>query len=362
MSANGSSPEPPLPGVPIAWSKTGGMAPDSGEGNTFFSICQAAGDVTLTAPLYYCDQQYFYIFENWVVVTPQPSGQRTIIFTADANKTAIARYQPQSITLGQIYPMPDVNPVGTSHTVWVDLPLPISGVKVMFNIIGANSAASGYAHSRATGRTAFTYIGNNAGIDIIWAYVDSNDNGQFDYYDENENGQFDPGEPSEPRTVNQTSKSWVENYITGAGQIKDENKNVIWEFNFNKKLSVLPEGGVAGQLQIVHYDTEVVTYNINQFSLLSFYGGGTGSPPASNNTVRFRGIGTGSDGSTVTLVVIIEDASVGKDKIAIVEIIPGPFPPDTNPWIGYIPIGIPSPPPPDLVPIDGGNFQIHNMK
>jgi len=382
VSAKGSVPEPPLPGVPITWDKTGGMPPDSGVGTTLFPICQAAGDVTLTAPLNYSDEQNFYIFENWVVVTPQPPlppiiesqppYQRTIAFAADTNKTAVARYQPQISSLGQIYPeMPDVNPVGIEHTVWVNVfrpvdgvKVPVSGIKVIFNINGANSAASGFAYSDATGKATFAYTGDNAGLDIIWAYIDSDKNGQWDYLDENGNGQFDSGEPCEPRTVNQTSKSWVENYIIGAGLI--QNENGIWNFSFKEKLRVLPEGGVAGQFQIVHHGgAEVVVYNIDQFFMLSFYGGETGHPPASNNTVRFRGTGNGSDGSTVELLVIIEDASVGKDKIAVVEVVPGPpppAPPVTVSWIGNIPTGPPPQDPPTLDTIDGGNFQIHNMK
>jgi len=236
----------------------------------------------------------------------------------------------------------------------------------MFNIRGANSEASDCAYTDATGRATFTYSGTYAGIDTIFAYIDVDNDGNWFYDDLNENGVYDTDEPCEPRTANVAVKSWVENYITGAGIMKNENDEVIWKFNFRPKLGVSPEGGVVGQFQIIKYDgADVVTYNMNQFEMLGFYGGETTSSEASNNTTRFRGTGIGSDGSNVHLLVIIEDADVGKDKIAIAELVatfPPPIPPDVEPWIGYIPTG-PSPQdPPELVLIDGGNFQIHNMR
>lgn len=360
----------PPASVPIGWSKTGGMGPMSGSLVTPFNIFHAGGDVTLTAPITHNQGIKFYLFKDWLVGTPpedpDDTPDSTVTFAADADKLATAEYE-HITNLGPIYPMPpDVNPVGISHTVWVELSIPHEGVKVAFKIEGANSGASDYAYTDATGKATFTYNGDNAGIDGIWAYIDVDNDGNWLHDDQNGNGVLDPGEPCEPRTTNTTTKSWVENFITGAGIIKNENKEVEWAFNFQPKLGVSPEGGVVGQFQIIKYDgTDLVSYNMSQFEMLGFSGEETSSPSASNNTVRFRGTGTGSDGSNVLLLVVIEDADVGKDKIAVVELVstpPPPTPPDTNPWIGNIPIGPSQQDPLELVPIDGGNFQIHDMK
>jgi hypothetical protein len=354
--------------VHIEWSKTGGMPAYSGEGTTFFPIYQAGGNVTLTAPSTYIQGIKSYQFKEWLVGSPPAppdvtTTDLTVTFTANASKLATARYE-LIIPLDSIYPLrPDVNPVGIEHTVWVNISMPIEGVEVMFNIDGANSGASGRAYTDNLGTAAFTYTGINPGMDVIFAYIDKNGNGEWDYMDTNENNQLDPDEPHEPRTVNTTSKNWVENFVTGGGNYKDDN-DVTWEFQFIDKLMVLPEGGAAGHFQIIRHGDEALTYNIDQIEMLSFTGGETGSPPASNNTVRLRGTGTGSDGSEVMLLVVIEDVDKGKDKIAIVEVTgpPPPAPPVTIPWIGDIPTGTPPLPSPTLETIRGGSFQIHDVK
>lgn len=341
----------PFINVPVTWSKTGGLPPNSGAGITSFNIFQAGGSVTLNAPLNYSNDKNYYVFKEWLVGTP-PAGpdmtttNNTLTFTPVADRLATARYEPQITSLGQIFPTaPDVNPVGITHKVWVNIGIPVAGIKVMFKIDGPNSAGSDFACTDATGKAEFTYTGNYAGFDIIRAYIDSNGNGQLD-----------TGEPS---STNLTAKSWVENYITGGGNIKENNK-VTWTFNAN--LYVLPEGGVGGRLNITNHDSKV-TYQLDEFAMLSFYGGQTSSPPASNNTARINGTGTGSDGSSVVLLMIIEDASDSKEKIAIVQVDTSTFPPTGIPWIGNIPVSGTLPlPPPDLVTISGGNFQIHNMK
>jgi hypothetical protein len=327
-------------------------------------------EVTLTAPLTHNEGLKFYVFDTWGIgIPPAPPDvtehDLTVTFTANASKLATARYHRIS-ELDSIYPVrPDVNPVGIEHTVWVNISMPVAGVKIMFNINGANSGASGYAYTDTMGTASYTYTGLNPGTDIIWAYIDSNDNGQFDYLDTNENGDFDEDEPREPRTVNNANKSWINNFLTGGGNIKDSNNNVIWEFQFVEKLRVSPEGGAEGHFRIIHNDgTEVVTYNIDTIETLFFMGEETDSPPAGKNIVRFRGTGTGSDGSEVMLLVVIEDVDKGKDKIAIVEVTgpPPPAPPVTIPWIGDIPTGTPPLPSPTLETIRGGSFQIHDVK
>jgi protocatechuate 3,4-dioxygenase beta subunit len=84
---------------------------------------------------------------------------------------------PATLTLS---PTADTNPVGTSHTVTATVTdiagNPVSGVTVRFFVTGANTA-SGSATTNASGQATFTYTGNNAGVDQIHAFADTNNNG-----------------------------------------------------------------------------------------------------------------------------------------------------------------------------------------
>src|SRR5918996_575740 len=84
---------------------------------------------------------------------------------------------PATLTLS---PTTDTNPVGTSHTVTATVRdiagNPVPGVIVRFSVTGANTA-SGSATTNASGQATFTYTGNNAGVDQIHAFADTNNNG-----------------------------------------------------------------------------------------------------------------------------------------------------------------------------------------
>jgi hypothetical protein len=294
-----------------------------------------------------------YQFRRWMVAgVGQPTNQRIITFNADANKPATALYGP--ILTIQTLP-PTVNPVGADATVWLNTGISASDIKVGFVIEGPNAIASGFADTDATGKATFTYTGNNDGADNIWAYIDADKNGQYD-------PSPGPGQPGDPRTTNTVSESWVKNFVTGGGNIKD-GKKVAW--TFSGTAGVLPEGGASGEFELVNHVTKV-TYHLDNFLWLTFYGGETQSPPASHDTARFRATGTRNDGAAVVIVIITQDvAEPGKDadKIAVELVsVNGVI----NPvgLIGFIGVPeLPQPqPPPQLVTISGGNFQIHDMK
>jgi hypothetical protein len=257
------------------------------------------------------------------------------------------------VNMGPISPPgSDINPVGITHTVWENIGLTVSGIKVMFTITGANSAASGFAVTDSTGKATFTYTGVNEGVDSIFSYIDVN-----------KNGSWDSGEPKSPNT---TMKFWVKNFVTGGGNIKDS-KKVIW--TFDGIVGVNPEGGAIGSLHLEDKVTKQ-TYDLNQFSGLSFSGPPTDSPSATHNTARFRGTGTRGDGIGVMMVIMMQDnGEPGKDvdKIAVelvsvngiinpvglIGSIDVPDKPLNNP-------GFPTPPL-TLVTISGGNFQVHDL-
>jgi len=356
---------PTMTGVPIQWSKTGGALPYSGVGTTPFDMFYTAGNVTLTAPLTHSEGMEFYVFRQWLLGTPPSppdltTSLSTLRFAAAADKLATARYD-QITSLGPVYThVLEVNPLGTEHSAWVNIGVPVGGVAVTFTVSGGYPA-SGSVYTDAAGRAAFSYTGHHGGEETVQAYIDSNNDGDWDYVDSNGNGRFDPGELCEPRSDSMI-ESRVESQITGGGTIGD-GRRPAWAFTVN--LDVLQEGGVDGKFDIVNLDT-MVNYRLRRFSSILLFGDSAESQPARNSTARFRGTGTGSDGSTVALVVIIEDATEpgsGNDKIAVVEMLDGPpppAPPATEPWIGDIPFP-PSTEAPTLASIDGGNLQIRDQ-
>ena len=347
--------------VPIVWSGTTPV--QGGTNNTPITVTTEGGSLTVTAPLTSNNGSLnFFIFRNWVVITPQPpsspiispqpTDQRTITFATNANKTAIASYQ-QVFNLGNIASsQPSTNPLGISHSVYANTGVPVAGVKVNFLIQpGPNSAASGFAYTDATGRATFTWTGTYDGTDAVWAYLDSNQNSQFD--------------SGEPRTNNTINTFWVNNFVTGGGNIKVD-KKVAW--TFSGTVGVPPEGGTIGDIEIVdHVNNE--TYTLDQFVVLFFYDDpnptDATSPPGSHNTARFRGTGTrSSDGARVEMVIVMQDnAEPGReaDKIAVQLVrVNGVL--AVNGLIGSV--NVPEAPgtPLVMVTISGGNFQVHNIE
>lgn len=158
---------------------------------------------------------------------------------------------------------------------------------------------------------------------------------------------------------------WRANFVTGGGNIKVD-KDVTW--TFSGTVSVLPEGGLVGNAEIVDHANNV-TYSLNQFVVLVFSGPQAESPQANRDTARFRGKGTrSSDGAGVEVVIIMQDngePGAGVDKIAA-EVARVNGLANVIPLIGrvYVPeTGLPLPlPPPELVVISGGNFQIHGIE
>jgi hypothetical protein len=344
---------PPLPtellSVPVNWS-----APVvSGTNSTTFGFMTANGTVSVTAPATAIKAGVYYNFTRWSTRIPGqgpvffPLGQTNVSFLSDSDKIASANYTP----VLYINPLtPSVNLVGEEHTVWVNTGIAAAGIPVGFVISGPNAGSSGFASTDATGIATFKYTGTGDGTDNIWAYIDVNNDKDYDQ----------TGSPPDIRTNNTSVKSWVVNFLTGGGNLK-VGKKVAWTFSGN--LYALPEGGAAGHFTIVNHITRV-TYLLDQIMVLFFYGNETQSPPASHNTVRFRATGTGNDGSLVTLVIIIEDADepgAGSDRIAVEKIIVAPpYPQVADSWIGHIPFP-PETGDPQLVTISGGNFQIHNV-
>jgi len=255
-----------------------------------------------------------------------------------------------------VVPLADTNPVNTSHTVTATLSIdkagggtePAPGVPVGFTFhpISPNvDEGEQFYITDSSGQAEITYPGDGgAGIDSILVWIDQDLSGDFD-----KNNDVWAG----------VIKGWVENYVTGGGKINVENgRKAAW--SFDGTVRVLPDGGVAGQFQMVDHVNRV-SYNLDQFHFLYFLDSSPGasaeSPSATHDIAVFVATGVDSDGSPVVLRVTIQDLGepgVGVDKIRIEEVtLEAPsWPPEPSPGV-------------DLVPeqtIDGGNFQIHDSE
>ncbi len=350
--------------VPIDWLKTGGLPPNSGTGTvTTFNIGDAGGDVTLTAPLIYSNGLLFHAFTQWYVGgTAQTWGQRTItISNVTSDKTATARYF-KITSLGQWDPLVEFNQVGFNHSPKVRIAGPgIAGITVNFAMEvppptqpgppvapnpGPNDIQLGTGTTDAQGWASLdpAYHSDTARIDSIYAYIDVNGNCKWD--------------SGEPLSSLAARKYWLENFVTGGGHIKGAKGKPAW--NFSGNVGIIGDD-IVGEFQIVDH-AKNISYNCdNNFTFLYFTGDSTNSR---RNTASFTGYFTNNgDGSTVQLTIAVRDlGEPGKDTDSI-SIRTGSGGVIGEIWIGTLNPDWPHAGPPVIpVTIDGGNFQIHNIK
>jgi hypothetical protein len=362
VSAVGTYAPPPTPSqtlaTPIYWSRT--MSPTlpagSGTKNTFFQVQAIGGStVTLTAPSTYTSGGITYNFMRWNISgSGQPSGQVTVNIDADADKNATALYSP--VLVIQLLP-PNVNLVGSSATVFLRTGIAASGIPVGFVIEGPNALASRVVNTDSTGKATFTYTGQFDGQDVIWAYLDADSDGQYDSIPPG------PNFPPDSKTTNTVNESWVKNFFTGGGNVKND-KKVTW--TFEGTVGVLPTGGAIGEFNLID-QSKGKTYHLDNISWLIFYGESTGSPSANHNAVRFRASGIVSDGTVSTpviMVIVAKDvAEPGKDHDLLgVELVSIGGVNSPTGLIGQVSVPeLPSPVLEQLVAISGGNFQVHDV-
>jgi len=235
------------------------------------------------------------------------------------------------VSLGAVTPTPAYNPVGTDHTVSVNIGNAVADIPVTFVVTGANPT-SGVEYTDSTGTATFTYTGNNPGVDTIYAFIDCNGNGSWD--------------EGEPKSSADATKYWLENFVTGGGNYK-EGKTVKYTFGGN--VGYLPDGTIVGQFEIVdHTGKQAVSWHChNDFSSLVFSGPpivGPPGPSASSSIATFVGHFTSNKGGEADLTVVINDVfepGAGYDTISITGLSSWTL---TNP-----------------VTISGGNFQVHNV-
>ena len=92
------------------------------------------------------------------------------------------------------------------------------------------------------------------------------------------------------------------------------------------------------------HEEKVVWHCSDNFTLINFYGDTAECPEATNDEVMFKGVFTSNKGDTQELRVWIHDIAEGKsDDMSVWISFPGPA------WFGGY-------------PIDGGNFQVHDIE
>ncbi len=265
---------------------------------------------------------------------------------------------PHPIYTVSVTPGSDANPVGTSHTITATVRanyatdtsyrFSVPGVPVNF-LFSDNSTnqANTTITTDSTGQATLGYVdaSPHGGMDQIAVWVDQDSSG----------GDFDLNLDAWAIA----RKSWVENFATGGGNIKDGNK-VIW--TFSGTVGVLPGGGIVGSYEIVNHVTGISYYSDN-FSSLNFSGNNATSPSATHNVASFVGLFIDDAGQQVRLSVNLRDLGepgAGVDTIRVIDIGLSPQPPAWPPppptgnyWIGNPTTGAGT-------PISGGNFQVHD--
>jgi len=276
------------------------------------------------------------------------------------------------VQLGQVTPGgTEFNEVGFDRTVSVNIGIPQADIPV--NFASDNRPLSdpsgdmllGTATTDGNGDAQFTYHSDFHRVDSIYAYIDANKNVNWD----------DPDEPRSdpPNTV----KVWLENSVTGGGEINDADGEVIWSFDGNVSIAdnqitgnfrlvdhAGSRPGYTGEIPVSYYCEDFISMNTPGFDLAE-------SPGARHNTIVFTGNFTNDrNDEIVTLSVTIMDLGDPGAGVDMIGVKTGMQPPDPESvaWIGTIPetpttLPPPPPPPQPIIPeiISSGNFQLHNL-
>jgi hypothetical protein len=228
----------PVPGVTVRFTVTGAN-PTSGsdvtDANgqaTFTYTGTVAGLDTIDA---YADTNNNGV-RDLTTVPPEPAGVATKLWTPGP---------PAFLTL---MPLTDTNTVGEEHCVTATVTdvfgNPVPDVIVRFTVLTATithaTPASGSATTDANGQAEFCYTAALPGVDDIYAFADTNGDGDQDAF------------PPPPEPSNTATKVWVlppstefcEVTITNGGWIIAANGD---RANFGGNARVLEDGTVRGQ-------------------------------------------------------------------------------------------------------------------
>lgn len=197
-------------------------------------------------------------------------------------------------------PMVAFNPVGTTHTINANIGFAVAGVDVMVKGPGVEESAT----TDENGNISVSYVNSSAGMDVINIWIDLDSDNIYD--------------PDEPQ-VSQT-KYWLENYVTGGGNVKDGKKV---KYTFGGTVGVDETEGIVGNFQIADHTgkgTETWHIHTGDFEGLTFLGDPTGSPEASHHRAYFSGTFTSNRGNSAFLSLMLfdnDEPGAGYDYIAV---------------------------------------------
>jgi len=242
-------------------------------------------------------------------------GYNTVYMNGIIDEVRIWNTATPSFNL-DVEPKLDFNPVGTEHIVTATVTIgetePAPGVLVDFNVSGVNSPPPSSVLTDSNGQAEFVaYTGSVAGEDKITVAINE-----------------------EPYILvsEEVKKYWLENFVTGGGNIKD-GKKVAW--TFAGTVGNLEDDSV-GQFQIVDHANKIAYHCNNKFSYLVFDG----------NEAKFIGTFTNNKNAIEDmLTIIIKDngePGAGVDMISVT-------------GFTTLPTGFSD-------TINGGNFQVHDIE
>lgn len=245
-------------------------------------------------------------------------------------------------SMGSLTPDLAFNPVNTPHTMSVTVTPHVAGIPVVFVITGSPLVQSPVRLTNASGVATLTYVNPIAGMQRIYAFIDVNGNGFYDV--------------GEPCSTNLATKYWLENYLTGGGQLKSESTS-LW--GFSGTVGVDAVEGIVGSFHITNFATKT-TYKSTGFTYLNFWEGEATTPPATHRLTCFTGAYRNNRNlDIITLTVYIRDNYIegeGEKGIDHIAIQVGERFGTGAMWIGTNVSSAITP-----VEVTNGNFQIHNI-
>jgi hypothetical protein len=142
--------------------------------------------------------------------------------------------------LFRMWPLFDINPINSDHTVKASIIPPVPNVEVCFEVTGANTA-SGCDLTNSFGIADFTYTGTLPGTDFIRAYIDEDGSGYYDV--------------GEHTLCYQAMKFWLVEFVTGGGHISNgKGKTAAEKISFGGNVGYDDALTLHGQWNIEFHD------------------------------------------------------------------------------------------------------------
>jgi hypothetical protein len=199
---------------------------------------------------------------------------------------------------GAVSPAMAYNPMGSDHTVTVDIGVPVADVPVLFEVSGVNPT-SGSEMTNAAGVASFTWTGTNPGTDTVTACFDANSSGSCD--------------AGEMFASSDATKKWWDVSINGGGQIlqadpADSRGKNPFKISFGGYLYQLGSEGLECEWQVNFHNVSNDVYDKAVFHATSCSDlDDTFDPLEADGVVNFKAHGTLNGVAGYTILFRMED-------------------------------------------------------